>query len=343
MFFKEAVRIVLLLAVLGLIGTGCGDEDSKGGGAPESGSRKVRVALEPAANAPIFIGRAQELFSKRGLEVEFIRFDSGPAIFPALRSKSVDVADFSTIAMAVAKSQGIDVKVFDVIYDLSTTNQLLVPPDADFKAVEDLRGKKVGAVKGSSAYYGLERALAKNGLTLDDIEYVELDPTSILPAFNKGDVDAVYAYAPQSSTLVGRGARPLISNADTGAGGSEVWVARSEWLRENPEAAKLLVQAHGDALQFMNTPEGKKLVPEVLVENMGVTNSVAQSLASEVPFPTLEQMASADSPYSLVNDRGGIAKQVSDTAGFLQRGGFIKQASVEGAVDSGPIKAATAP
>lgn len=329
--------VALVVVLAGCGGGGGGTRATSGGGAQKV--RTVKVGFIAGVNAPLFIARDQKLFEKAGVKPYLIRFDSGAAIFPALRSGSIDVADFSNIAYASAAAQGLKPKIFRVLYDISSTNQLLVKKGSSIKTAADLKGKKVGSVKASSAYYGLVTYLKQNNMTLHDIQFVSLDPKSLVPAFQAGDVDAVYAFSPQSTQLVSRGAVPIVSNADTGAPGVELWVARPEWLAGNADVAARLDRAYEQAVELVGTPDGKDVAAKALVANTGVTDDVARALVGDVTFPTAQDMMSSDSPYSMVNQSGGLADSLQKVATFLKEAGLIGPADVNGVIDVGPVKA----
>jgi taurine transport system substrate-binding protein len=329
-----------LLMVVGVF-TGCGGDDgddTPGAGAQNDSPVRINLGWIPAQNVPVQLMIDRNLWKEAGIEANVTRFESGAQIFPALQGGSVDVADFSTVAAATALSQGLDLKVVAPLYDISRTNVLLVPQESDLRdaPAEEFRGKRIGAVKASSSYYGLLRWLGENDMTLDDIEYIELEPAAVVPAFLKGDVDAVYAFAPTSAQLIQRGAVEVTNNVEVGAFQTELWVARTEWVEENGEALERLLDAYRRAYELMAGSQGEEVRVQGLISTMGVKEPVAELVAERTTWPSLEEMVSDDSQFSLTSDSLGVKPQLTETGQFMVENGFIEsEPDVETAVDPG--------
>jgi sulfonate transport system substrate-binding protein len=67
---------------------------------------------------------------------------------------------------------------------------LLVPKDSTIRSIADLKGKRIGFTKGSSAHNIVIQTLEKAGLTYTDIAPVYLTPPDAGPAFANGSIDA---------------------------------------------------------------------------------------------------------------------------------------------------------
>jgi sulfonate transport system substrate-binding protein len=67
---------------------------------------------------------------------------------------------------------------------------ILVPKDSSIRSIADLKGKRVGFTKGSSAHNVVVQTLEKAGLTYADVTPVYLTPPDAGPAFANGSIDA---------------------------------------------------------------------------------------------------------------------------------------------------------
>jgi sulfonate transport system substrate-binding protein len=67
---------------------------------------------------------------------------------------------------------------------------ILVPQNSAIRTIADLKGKRIGFTKGSSAHNVVVQTLEKAGLTYNDITPVYLTPPDAGPAFANGSVDA---------------------------------------------------------------------------------------------------------------------------------------------------------
>jgi sulfonate transport system substrate-binding protein len=67
---------------------------------------------------------------------------------------------------------------------------ILVPKDSPIRSIADLKGKRIGFTKGSSAHNVVVQTLEKAGLTYADIIPVYLTPPDAGPAFANGSIEA---------------------------------------------------------------------------------------------------------------------------------------------------------
>jgi sulfonate transport system substrate-binding protein len=116
----------------------------------------------------------------------------------------------------------------------------LVPKDSPIRAAADLKGKRVGYVRATTAQYFLARLLAEQNLTFADIQPVALTPQDGLSAFTQGSLDAWVIYGVQGTLARARlGARVLA----TGLGrlsGNYVQAALSDALADPARKAAIV-------------------------------------------------------------------------------------------------------
>ena len=62
--------------------------------------------------------------------------------------------------------------------------------------MSDLKGKRIGLPRQTSAEFYLGRYLQLNGINLDDVTLIDLKPTQVEESLTKGDVDAVLDLGP---------------------------------------------------------------------------------------------------------------------------------------------------
>ena len=68
---------------------------------------KINYGYLPVPTAPLFAAEAHGLFEKHGLDVELIKFTSGPAEFQSLQAGSIDLAQGALAAFYMASSRGL--------------------------------------------------------------------------------------------------------------------------------------------------------------------------------------------------------------------------------------------
>ncbi|MEO6014146.1 MAG: aliphatic sulfonate ABC transporter substrate-binding protein [Devosia sp.] len=150
-------------------------------------------------------GALEKRLEPRGIKVSWNEFTSGPPLLEALGAAAIDFGSTGDIPPLFAQSAG-----GDLLYVASSKGSLdgsaiLVKKDSPIQSLADLKGKKVAYKRGSSAHNFTLKALQSVGLTLDDIETVDLGPPDAAPAFANNQIDAwtiwdpYYAIAAQAA------------------------------------------------------------------------------------------------------------------------------------------------
>lgn len=219
--------MVSLLVVLALVLASCGGksdtrppEPAKGPApaapaqpqslTPLSPTVKVWVAEDGSpSGAGFYIAHAKGYFKELGLEVEIKPFESSGDMLPAIASGQIDVAGGITGAnLFNAVGRGLDIRI---IADKGTNfpgksyyNMVVRKDLADtIKDYKDLKGKKIGVFSvGTLNEYTVEKALAKGGLTVKDVELVPMGPPDMNVALANKSID------------VGMQIEPLITQAE---------------------------------------------------------------------------------------------------------------------------------
>ena len=137
------------------------------------------------------IATEKGLWEKHGLKADLKVFTNGPIQVQALGAGSLDFAYIGPGALWLPASGKAKVIAVNA---LGYTDRVIAQPGID--SIADLKGKKVGVPEGTSGDMLLRLALERAGLTLDDIEVVRMDPSTIVTAFGSGQVDAAGIWYP---------------------------------------------------------------------------------------------------------------------------------------------------
>jgi sulfonate transport system substrate-binding protein len=160
--------------------------------------------------AGTFKGQDQLILASAGLnntpyKVEYHQFNSGQLEVEAINAGALDYGGWSEIPLAFAAAAGARVKVIAVWKGDVNNQVVLVPKNSAIKTIADLKGKRVGYVRGTTSHYYLLRMLWAAGLRFSDIQAINLSPTDGVAAFRSGDLDAwaIYGYAIQFALAAG--------------------------------------------------------------------------------------------------------------------------------------------
>ena len=297
--------------------------------APAGAQEKIRMTLgwQPTMNgARFFVAESEDLFAKEGLDVNLIKFTAGPPFFAAFQSRSIDVGFMGLQPAVTAVAQGVPVKIVAAENDAFGAEGLVARDDSGIKMLTDLRGKKVATKRGSSAHTALLTGLQIAGLKEGDIQLVDLDVTALLPAFRKGDIQAAWYWEPWMGLLKRENGRVVATDGDIKLPSGIVWVARENWLKQNPDAMQRLLRVLDKAaLLIREQPEKMaKAISKRLELN---EEHVLEVLTKEAKWPTNKELVAESYPFSMAaaetSAGRGMAAVLTDNAKFQQAAKII--------------------
>ena len=161
----------------------------------------VRVAYMPnlGSAGSLFVGIEQGYFEEVGLTVETFEFQGGPAEIAAMASGDIDISQIGHGAHKLC-IQG-EAKIFQMDHTTSLSDVVVGNKAKGIETIEDLKGKTVAVSSGTSSEIILEQALARAGMTMDDINTVEMTVDGMPPAMISGQIDAAASWSPNTVTL----------------------------------------------------------------------------------------------------------------------------------------------
>lgn len=136
-------------------------------------------------------------FEEVGITVEMVEFADGPTIIAAMESGSIDVGYIGQGAHKLCING--QASIFALSH-ISNGDALI--GGAGITKVEELAGKKVAYSSGSSSEDILVNSLNAAGMTMDDIEAVDMDASAIVTAMLSGGVDACATWSPNSLKIL---------------------------------------------------------------------------------------------------------------------------------------------
>ncbi|MCM6778469.1 ABC transporter substrate-binding protein [Nocardia sp. CDC159] len=287
---RRALGIVALIVGAALIFTGCA------GRSLTSGTTKVTVAVVPSTLfAPLYVARAKGYFDAEGITVHLQKVKAGQdAVGPAASGKVDVVAAGFSAGMFSAIASGLDLKIVGSM-GLAPGDAKASPSalevarklDGVVTTPADLRGRKVAIAGGPGAAGGFQVAtvLQPAGLSLADVQVVNLGIPDMQAALANGSVDAALVAAPFTTRMEKEGvARPLAVPPE---GSSATGVIYSGVFARGPAAQRFfdaLVRASSD-LQDGRAKSEEVLT--ILAEATGQDIAVLRDTPSYIWLPDL--------------------------------------------------------
>jgi len=202
----------------------------------------------------------EKLLEKRGWKVEWSVIDPIPGLVNAFAAGHADVIDMSTVLAGRMFEQGQKVQIFGVT--TGPTTYILVPTDSSIRDVSDLKGRKLGAIPGSSAFQEMNaysRQLYNLDLTRDVALVTGMTPPDLATLIGKGDVDAVIVWHPVVDSLLATRKFRVLTDQDSlwrqstkqpGAPVMVLYLTSPDFARKHPDALRDINDAQREAVDI---------------------------------------------------------------------------------------------
>lgn len=305
----------------------------------------IRYGYLPIPVMPLFSAKVYKLLEQEGIDLQLVKFTSGPAEFQALQSGSIDTAQGSLPAFYMAYTRGLDAKWVYSFGNYGPLEALVVPPGSGARSVKDLRGKKVTAPSGTILNIAHLYSLKQEGLATDDVQFMPLQPPQALAAILKNDVDAAWLWEPFISNVVDKGGRVIASNKSLGLLSPFGIAANGKWLQDkrNVDALGRLLRAFEEG-QKRFAKEREPTLAEIKSVT-GIDADLSTKIIGGVEWYTVADQLDPNFPVSLANPgnlkagAGALLKDKYEETGLA--GKLIdKRGDIPGFLDNRPARAA---
>ncbi|GLW06422.1 ABC transporter substrate-binding protein [Microtetraspora sp. NBRC 13810] len=263
-----------LLAVLVLVLTGaaCGNPgyDLSAGTytadeAAQDGLRRITVA-DTAGMPAAFVryGMQRGHFAAQGLSVDFKSSGGGTTVIPSLINGELDIAGSNVVSSMIAIDRGLPVKIIapgtsagvDASRDFSA---LLVTQGSPIRTVADLSGKRIAVNALQSVSDVIVAGLmARHGGDFASVTFVEMPFPDMLPAIERGNVDAGFLIEPFGTVGRSQGLREVVQPYAALQPGLQIggYLAAAETVESEPEMVAAFKRAVRDtARDIARDPE----------------------------------------------------------------------------------------
>src|SRR5690606_30537334 len=119
--------------------------------------------------------------------------DPFPAFAPAaeaLASGHIDVGSSGATGVLTALAGNPDLVIVAVERNDNDSQGIVAAAGSGIESIEDLSGRTVAINEGGTGDYLLRKALDEHGMSIDDVDAVNLAPADAATAFSSGQVDA---------------------------------------------------------------------------------------------------------------------------------------------------------
>jgi sulfonate transport system substrate-binding protein len=245
--------------------------------------REFRVGYQK--NGVLVVARQQGVLEKRlapsGVAVKWIEFSSGPPLLEAINAGAVDLGQVGDTPPIFAQAGGAAI-VYVAGQPITNGQGILVRPDANINTLADLKGKRIGVTKGSSAHNVTVAALEKAGLSFNDITPVYLNPPDGAAAFARGGVDAWAIWDPYFAIGEIKGGGRVLVQASEIVKTNSFYIANRGFAARKPQLVRDVIDALSETALWAETHRDQ--LARALAEVTGVDLEIQTVAAKRSSF-----------------------------------------------------------
>ncbi len=245
----------------------------------------TRVRLTAGANIGYshqYVGEATGIFRRHGLDASVILFDVGFLGTEAVVAGHAETAGTVEFPLLSLISRGADLVVPAIMI---TGDDLKIVALTSIAKPQDLVGKRVAYIFGSSAHYAFYRYCLHFGVPWDQVKAINVPAAEQVAVLARGDVDAFVWLEP----MVQRGLDVMRGRAHVLKPGIEVgyrtrtYLEMSRaWVDRNPDATVALLRALIECDAFVRAEPRK--TAEIAAKKLNIPVDTAEDLLRRTAF-----------------------------------------------------------
>ncbi len=335
---RPTAVLLTLLIVFGLAAAACGSDDDADATTDPAGEDSsaepvtVRLGYFPnVTHAPAVAGVQEGLFDEATADVatiEYSTFDSGTEAGEALLADGID-ATFIGPNPAVNAFAQTDGEAVRIVSGTTSGGAALVVDDS-IQSPEDLEGTTIATPSlGNTQDVAARAWLTEQGFEIDDagggdVPIVNLDNSDTLASFQDGTINGGWVPEPWATRLVQEGGgHVLVNEGDLWPEGQFVTthlLVRTDYLEENPDVIRGLIEGLADAEDFVNDDAAAAQASV----NAGIEAVTGEALPEEVISASWENLTFTLDP---------IASSLEESKNDAVEVGLLDDVDLEGIYD----------
>lgn len=213
--------------------------------------KEIRIGYQKTG--VLVIARQQAVlekhFAAKQIAIKWVEFTSGPPLLEAMSTGSVDFGSVGDTPPIFAQAANANI-VYVAGSPITNGQGILVPPASTIHTIADLKGRRIGVAKGTSAHNVLIAVLEKAGLTYEDITPVYLSPPDAGPAFANGSIEAWAIWDPYFAIGEKRQNGRVLVNAHEVARTNSFYLANRDFANNHGQHTSDVINALVEAARW---------------------------------------------------------------------------------------------
>ena len=278
---KNKLAVVLAAGVLMTSMVGCSSTN-------ESNLEELTIThVTSPLNVPSIIQKNKNMFAEEfkanGKEMtdNYAEITSGADQTQALASGDVDILyAVGGTSVISAAANGADIKILNM-YSRSPEAFCMYSHDENIKSAQDLKGKTIAGPVGTNLHQLLVAYLEKAGMTIDDVNYVNMAIPDAKAALDGKSIDVALLAGPTAYKAKKQGYN-LVTN---GKGLTDAVIAvavTEEFYNEHKEDIEIFMNAEKNIIKYIN--ENHKEAMEIVAKELDFEKSAVEEMYKQYDF-----------------------------------------------------------
>jgi NitT/TauT family transport system substrate-binding protein len=239
---------------------------------------------------PIYCAAAKGYYKNHGLDVKLINFSDNSVMAGALQSGQIDATTLTYDQVIAANARGWKLKVVMPV-DYSVGGDAILA-SAQIHSIKDLKGRKVAFMPASPSDFLLGYALAKDGMSEQDVLPINTTPEGVVGIMAGGSADVGVSYEPNVSVIVksggGKRFHVLLSSREARGMITDVLVLKDNTIAKNPKLVEGLIRGTLDGLAFMQADPSSAAA--IIAKTLEITPSEVKEQLPNIENPPLANL-----------------------------------------------------
>jgi NitT/TauT family transport system substrate-binding protein len=202
--------------------------------------------------ALVHIAREEEFFTQHGLDIELAINETGAQNLTAILQGDIDIGGAMTTPLVQQAMLRDDFAIIAKVHFSEPFHYGVGRKDSGITSdPRSIIGKRIACVTGTSSHFNFDSWLLFDDISTDQFELIDINPSEALTAIQSGDIDGMFYWFPFNAMAEqALGDNAVVFMEKNFVPNSWVYVARKEYIQENPEVIERFVAALAQAEQF---------------------------------------------------------------------------------------------
>ena len=278
---KNKLAVVLAAGVLMTSMVGCSSTN-------ESNLEELTIThVTSPLNVPSIIQKNKNMFAEefkangKEMTVNYAEITSGADQTQALASGDVDILyAVGGTSVISAAANGADIKILNM-YSRSPEAFCMYSHDENIKSAQDLKGKTIAGPVGTNLHQLLVAYLEKAGMTIDDVNYVNMAIPDAKAALDGKSIDVALLAGPTAYKANKQGYN-LVTN---GKGLTDAVIAvavTEEFYNEHKKDLEIFMNAEENIIKYIN--ENHEEAMEIVAKELDLEKSAVEEMYKQYDF-----------------------------------------------------------